>query len=79
MSARFWPLYLIVAACSTAASAAAGTALGHYAAGSIDPFYSQPRFAQVESEFEPEERQPELIAAAADLDTQWPVGSVGDE
>ena len=79
MSSRFWPIYLIAAAVGTAASAGAGAALGNYAAGSIDPFYSKPRFAAVEPLSEPAERAPEFIAAAADLDSQWPVGSMRDE
>ena len=78
MSARFWPFYLIVATCGGAVSAAAGAALGNYAAGSIDPFYSQPRFVSYEGA-EPAERSSAFIAAAADLESQWPVGSVRDE
>lgn len=78
MSGRLWPVYLIVAASGTAASAAAGSALGSFAVGQSDVFYTQHRLAEFETP-EPAERAPEFIAAAADLDSQWPVGSVGDE
>ena len=78
MSGRLWPVYLIVAVFGSAASAAAGSALGSYAVGRSDVFYTQHRLEIAEAP-EPAARAPEFIAAAADLDSQWPVGSVGDD
>lgn len=78
MSGRLWPVYLIVATFGTVASAAAGSALGSYAVGESGTFYTQHRLADLEVP-EPAERAPDFVVAAADLDSQWPVGSLRDE
>lgn len=67
--------YLLAGAIGTAASVYAGTALGAYAAGGVDPLYGRPRLAAVAPVREPE--APRLwTAAASDPDGQWPVGSL---
>lgn len=72
------PTYLIAGAVGAAVSVYAGTALGAYAAGGIDPFYGRPRLIAAAPSAQPE--APRLwTAAASDLDGQWPVGSLDQD
>lgn len=72
MFARKMPFYLLAGAVAAAASAFAGQSLGAYATGDLHPAYTR----QAVELTPPEAPSPSRFTrAAADLTSQWPVGS----